>query len=582
MVAAVVLLVAGWALFERALWGGKVLPGVRLPGAHVATRNHAALREQVADVAAQVRTRPLRVRVGTADIVQRPDVLALAVDEAATASATQRAGRRGNLLGQALGSVLRRVRPDEVRWSIAYDRERLAALVDTWDDDIATPVREGSLRFEGAKVIAIAPRPGTALVRAEALAVVDRTLRLDPTSTIELPLRSSRPEVDAAAVERAAAQARRILEKPVTVRVREQQFTLLPERVGAAMRSEPRDQAIAVSLDEQELHAALGPELATLETPGNDAGFRVVASGVEVIPSQVGNELDMAALAKAILRGEHDVTGVFRTSTPTRDTAWAQSLGIVEKVSEFTTRHPAGQPRVTNIHRAADLVQNAIVEPGARFSLNKAIGPRTADRGFVRAPVIYEGEFSEDVGGGVSQFATTFFNAVFFGGYKIVAHQAHSYFIDRYPMGREATISSGGPDLVFVNDSAAGILVRTAYTGSSITVAFYGRADGRSVKAEGPKVLATFEPGIDYTDDPALPRGAEKVIQDGRQGFLVEVFRVITRADGEPVRQRFVTRYKTQNHKVNRGIGAPTTTATTAPTAPPITTTTSTLVTTNT
>jgi vancomycin resistance protein YoaR len=75
---------------------------------------------------------------------------------------------------------------------------------------------------------------------------------------------------------------------------------------------------------------------------------------------------------------------------------------------------------VRNIHRAADLLRHRIVLPGQRFSLNEALGPRTPERGFVRAPVINQGEFSEDVGGGVSQLATTTFNAIFFGGYPIL------------------------------------------------------------------------------------------------------------------------------------------------------------------
>jgi vancomycin resistance protein YoaR len=79
---------------------------------------------------------------------------------------------------------------------------------------------------------------------------------------------------------------------------------------------------------------------------------------------------------------------------------------------------------------------------------------------------------ADDVGGGISQIATTVFNAVFFGGYPI--HQPHSYYIRRYPMGREATVSLPAPDLVFTNDTKAGILIYTSYTDTAITVTLYG------------------------------------------------------------------------------------------------------------
>jgi hypothetical protein len=236
------------------------------------------------------------------------------------------------------------------------------------------------------------------------------------------------------------------------------------------------------------------------------------------------------------------VTGELRPVQPRRSTAWARSLGIRERVSAFTTMHKPGQPRVRNIHRAADLLRGQLVLPGERFSLNRAIGPRTPARGFVTAPVITRGEFSHDVGSGVSQVATTFFNAVFFGGYRIVSHQPHSYYIKRYPMGREATVSLPAPDLVFVNDSRAGILTHTSYTDTAITVTFYGDRAGRRVRAEGPRILATRPPEgtTEYLEDPKLPRGTQ-LVEPAFTGYDVEVFRVIIEPGKPTRRERFVT-----------------------------------------
>ena len=115
---------------------------------------------------------------------------------------------------------------------------------------------------------------------------------------------------------------------------------------------------------------------------------------------------------------------------------------------------------MTNIHKIADTVDGAIVKPGATFSLNGYVGPRTVEKGYVLAPMIFDGEFRDDVGGGVSQFATTMYNAIFFGGYRFGTHKAHSYYISRYPAGREATVSWQHPDLSFTNNSSAGILSR--------------------------------------------------------------------------------------------------------------------------
>ncbi|MDP8927099.1 MAG: VanW family protein [Actinomycetota bacterium] len=112
----------------------------------------------------------------------------------------------------------------------------------------------------------------------------------------------------------------------------------------------------------------------------------------------------------------------------------------------------------------ADIVEGAVIEPGEHFSLNGHMGRRTRARGFVAAPVIVEGEFEEEVGGGVSQFATTFFDAAYFSGIQIDEFQQHSYYISRYPMGRESTIYYGLIDVAVTNDSPYGILVHTSYT----------------------------------------------------------------------------------------------------------------------
>ena len=124
----------------------------------------------------------------------------------------------------------------------------------------------------------------------------------------------------------------------------------------------------------------------------------------------------------------------------------------------------------------ADIVRGALLDPGETFSLNGYVGPRTIDGGFISAGVIYNGEFTEDVGGGVSQFATTLFNAAFFAGLDIVEYQAHSIYIDRYPYGREATVNWPGVDLKVRNPTDHPVLIWTEYTPSSITVKLFGTA----------------------------------------------------------------------------------------------------------
>lgn len=150
-----------------------------------------------------------------------------------------------------------------------------------------------------------------------------------------------------------------------------------------------------------------------------------------------------------------------------------ESLGIKEPISTFTSFFTPGQGRVKNIHRIADLVDGVVVGPGQSFELNKHVGRRTRKNGFVEGGAIQEGQMVSEVGGGVSQFATTFFNAAWFSGVLIPQHKAHSQYFSRYPAGREATLNYPGVNLEIINDTPHAILIDTSHTASSVTVTFW-------------------------------------------------------------------------------------------------------------
>ncbi len=157
-------------------------------------------------------------------------------------------------------------------------------------------------------------------------------------------------------------------------------------------------------------------------------------------------------------------------------------------VSQFTTYHPCCQSRVTNIHLIADAVDGAIVPPGATFSLNARVGQRTTAKGYVEAGAIIGGEIvtgghPANIGGGTSQFATTLYNAIFYGGYEDVYHKPHSLYFNRYPVGIEATLGYPGPDVIFRNDTESAVRIDASYTSTSVTVRFIGNNEGRVVTA---------------------------------------------------------------------------------------------------
>ncbi len=136
-------------------------------------------------------------------------------------------------------------------------------------------------------------------------------------------------------------------------------------------------------------------------------------------------------------------------------------------MSTFTTNFPHADYRNVNLGRAAELISGTVLKPGETFSLNDTVGERTAENGFTKGFIISNGIFKEDFGGGVSQMATTLFNTMFFAGLEDVEHKPHSFYIDRYPVGREATVVWGALDLKFKNDTDHGILIDARLSPSS-------------------------------------------------------------------------------------------------------------------
>jgi len=214
-------------------------------------------------------------------------------------------------------------------------------------------------------------------------------------------------------------------------------------------------------------------EMSSDRNPTN-VRFDIVAG----VPTPVGGEdAQVCCTADApqrivdgLLAGQTEIALPTRPETAQQGRDWAAGLGVNEIIGTFTTNHKCCESRVTNIQKMADILRGTLIAPGETFSVNDTVGRRTTEKGFVEGGVIQDGEFATDIGGGVSQFATTLFNAAFFGGLDIPAYKAHSKYISRYPFGREATLAYPSVDLKVRNDTPYGIVIWPRYTNTSISV----------------------------------------------------------------------------------------------------------------
>ena len=200
--------------------------------------------------------------------------------------------------------------------------------------------------------------------------------------------------------------------------------------------------------------------------------FDIVEVGIEGEARRCCQDPSQAQLEE-LLAGEKLLKLDFRTVLASESIREFRTLEINRRISEFQTNYAPGQARATNIQTAAEAIRGAIIRPGEIWSMNQHIGPRTLSKGYLSVPALYIDRVRNEVGGGISQLATTLFNAAFYAGLEFREHQSHSIYFDRYPYGVEAAISWPDPDLKIFNPTPYGILIWTTNTEDSVRVSLY-------------------------------------------------------------------------------------------------------------
>jgi vancomycin resistance protein YoaR len=553
VVALFALAVAAFGL-DRLRHRDRVLGGVVVADTKLSGLSHDAAERALRELGARLAELPLSVRVGNASHDVAPSALGLDLDVGATLARAFAAGREGSIISRFGFSLAHLRRPQKLRARVEMDPTRALARLAEWEAAGVKRPFSGGIRVQGGVVRPDPPRRGQLVDRERALEAVAETFASLERSPVELPLVEREPFSVPGAVEAAVERAKRLLSGPVTLLGEgDESLVLSAADLGRALKSrQPREEVPEIELyfDPAEVDALLAEPRKKLEAPPIDARFAVdAADHVSILPSRAGTLLKASAVAEALLQAAVAPARIgrlpmVRGAPPAVSTHDLEALRVTKLVGKYTTFHACCQPRVDNIHHIADMLDGHVVEPGETFSVNEFIGPRTTKSGFKEAPTIEEGEMVDALGGGISQFATTLFNALFLGGYDIVERGPHTYYFSRYPMGRDATLSWPHPDIVFKNDTEAGALIKTQYTDKSITVKMFGDNGGRKVSFVVSPQQDLKKPPIEYIPDITQPPERDKIKQGGQIGWTVFVTRTVQFPDGTKKEEKRKVTYK--------------------------------------
>ena len=580
---AVALVAAAGALVGAAFSGSTArLPdGVRIAGIDVGGMRPAAAREVLEARSAALEDVPVTFFVGDQRWRIAPRRLGVEPDWAAAVDAAR---RQGEGFGPVRG--LRRVKVRVFGADISPPAKVYAPALDYQLDQFAEEIdrsrREAAIVLTGLKPVLVRGRPGYILRREAAAATVVGALASLSRAPTALPVRVVAPSVSPDDLGPALAQARRALSGPMWLQLDDRRWRLRPRGI-AKLLVLPHDGSTKVTVGGPGAHAFFERFGKRVGSPPVDADFRIMGGGiVEVVPHRKGISIDVPRTSAAIRRAAFSPTVrtarvVIGSSQPELTTSEARAMGITRVLSDYTTAYSGTADRIHNLQLAVGLINGALVPPGGTFSLNERVGERTVQRGFRVAPVIVGGEYEEDVGGGVSQVATTVFNAAWEAGLKIVERNPHSLYISRYQLGRDATVNYPDLDLKFLNDTPRWLRVFGWSGSTGITIAIAGASTGRRVVSKAGELTVTGPVPIKRVPDPTLLIGEKLLEESGTQPTVVTVTRTVYRPDGSVLYdETWRTAYRGEKRVVRVGTKKPEPKPTTTGTTTSTTTTTAT------
>ncbi len=475
----IALIGAAWTVDVAALNRDGVARNVEVAGTPVGAMTRTQLTAAIAAAAKSFPQTPVRINAGDVRLDTTAGELGLTIDVPATVDAAWNVGRHDSFPARPARWVGSLVSSDDVDAAIDVDQQRLAAALRTLQGDKRSDPVEPSLKAAEDGVTLVPGKDGIDLTAADVTAALPKGVAtLGDTITIDVKRATTKPKMSDQSVQALVDQANKVTTDKVTLVAAGTTFSIAGKQFRPAFAvtvgGTPDAPTPTLTMNAD----AVAKLLAANMPPGsgNPTGVRFnIAGGV---PAPVaGKDAQVCCgpdapkkIVDGLLAGQTKIELPTKTMTAAEGVAWANTLGVKQVVGQFTTNHPAGQPRVTNIHTISDATRGILIAPGDTFSVNDTIGKRTAEKGYVVAPVIENGEHAQDFGGGISQYATTLFNAAFFAGLDIPAYKAHSEYIGRYPFGREATLAYPGVDLKIKNNTPYGVVIWPTYTGTSVTM----------------------------------------------------------------------------------------------------------------
>ena len=295
---------------------------------------------------------------------------------------------------------------------------------------------------------------------------------------------------------------------------------------------------------------------AELSTEASPARYDIETG--QIVDGEVGVILDVEAASLAMdsaLNGE-TVKLPAEVTFPTVTAEELEEVLFRDLLSTCTTKVSGTSTRKNNVKLSGEAVNGTILNDGDIFDYNQVVGKRTEERGYGPAPSYINGETVDSIGGGICQTSSTIYLASLLANLEIVERYAHRYAPSYITLGMDATVSWGGPEFRFRNNTGYPIRIDVSYENSEITVSIYGtKTDDITVKMTR-EILSSTGYQTEYVETEDLPWGTQQQKQSGYTGYEVVSYRNIYDGDGNLISSNVEAKssYKSRNEIILVGI----------------------------
>jgi len=393
---------------------------------------------------------------------------------------------------------------------------------------VLTSVQEASLQISNEKITLIPAKEGVGVDSMAVVAQVLQDLKSWNNQDIRVRVAKIDPEITTEEAQKIKQELDHLLDYPFALKALNYNFGLSRSTMLSWVEIQKKEVQESVSLDSNEgldvianvvlvgqsfseSKKGYGLEWDTnrdkiksfLDQQVQSAVYRKPINGVlsfengtiqETSPSQseITTDIDRATevIAQSFMEGKYFINLPVKENPAPLSLQKVKELGIDTLIGKGESNF-VGSPnnRKHNIGVGAGKFNGAVIPQGEEFSFLTTLGPVDQSTGYLPELVIKQDKTVPEFGGGMCQVSTTSFRAAVNSGLRVTERQNHAYPVQYYsPQGTDATVYIPHPDLKFVNDTPAPIIIQTRITGNILTFEYFGKSDGRAVTLEGPRV----------------------------------------------------------------------------------------------